>query len=342
MPLLTAVRLLARPLVAVALAAVMAAGTSVAPASATEAPTPYGRYGKPLALDAQSGVMQELRRVRSTASPQTLRSLRLIARYPSVNWFGGNDPRVFDWVRYRVEDAARQHAVAQMIAFNLPHRGCNEPDMEGPTTAAGYRAWFREFVRALGHHRAIVIVEPDSLGLASCLPVRLRLERYRLIRWAVGQLHRQGSWAYIDIGHSKWLPVRTAVNRLRASGIAQAAGFSLNSSNFRPNAELIPYGEAISKRVGRRHFVIDTSRNGVMPGTGSWCNPPDAGIGHVPSADTHVKRLDAYLWIKGPGGSDGTCNGGPPAGQWFASYANMLVRNARLHRVPVVPAALRR
>ncbi len=38
----------------------------------------------------------------------------------------------------------------------------------------------------------------------------------------------------------------------------------------------------------------------------------------------------SFLWIKHPGESDGTCDGGPGAGQWFMDYALELVRDARL------------
>ena len=31
--------------------------------------------------------------------------------------------------------------------------------------------------------------------------------------------------------------------------------------------------------------------------------------------------LDALLWVKLPGESDGTCNGGPAAGQWWQEMA---------------------
>ena len=75
-------------------------------------------------------------------------------------------------------------------------------------------------------------------------------------------------------------------------------------------------------------FVIDTSRNGRgpldttafaatpynQPGnvissltSGAWCNPPGAGAGLRPTATTGVPLLDAYLWVKTPGESDGAC-----------------------------------
>ncbi|WP_031030733.1 glycoside hydrolase family 6 protein [Streptomyces sp. NRRL WC-3725] len=102
---------------------------------------------------------------------------------------------------------------------------------------------------------------------------------------------------------------------------------------------------------GLRHFVIDTSRNGLgawtpEPGkyTGdpeAWCNAPGRGLGPRPTADTGVPLVDAYLWIKIPGESDGSCTrntGGtidpeygivdPPAGTWWPDQAHSLARNA--------------
>ncbi|MFF3906813.1 glycoside hydrolase family 6 protein [Streptomyces sp. NPDC001848] len=100
-----------------------------------------------------------------------------------------------------------------------------------------------------------------------------------------------------------------------------------------------------------RHFVIDTSRNGRgawTPAPGkysgdpeSWCNAPGRGLGPRPTADTGVPLVDAYLWIKTPGESDGSCTrntGGtidpeygivdPPAGAWWPDQAHALARNA--------------
>ncbi|CAM5532402.1 glycoside hydrolase family 6 protein [Streptomyces hirsutus] len=31
--------------------------------------------------------------------------------------------------------------------------------------------------------------------------------------------------------------------------------------------------------------------------------------------------MDAYLWVKRPGESDGECKGGPKAGEWWEDYA---------------------
>ena len=43
---------------------------------------------------------------------------------------------------------------------------------------------------------------------------------------------------------------------------------------------------------------------------GNWCNPPGSGTGILPTANTSSVSplLDAYLWVKTPGQSDGQCD----------------------------------
>lgn len=94
-------------------------------------------------------------------------------------------------------------------------------------------------------------------------------------------------------------------------------------------------------------FVIDTSRNGLgpwpfpadtYPDPEDWCNPPDRGLGAVPTTTTGIPLVDAHLWIKVPGESDGKCYRGtggpldpargiedPAAGQWFVEQARELI-----------------
>ena len=111
------------------------------------------------------------------------------------------------------------------------------------------------------------------------------------------------------------------------------------------------YAANLGHAVPTAHFVVDTSRNGQGPWTPpanhpagdpqDWCNPPDRGLGYRPTANTGLPLVDAYLWIKIPGQSDGQCyrwTSGPldpvrgmqdpPAGQWFPEMALELVRYA--------------
>ena len=86
--------------------------------------------------------------------------------------------------------------------------------------------------------------------------------------------------------------------------------------------------EAADAIGGDPHFVIDVSRNG-QGWRGTWCNPEGAGLGQEPHVTGGSTRLDALLWVKTPGLSDGTCNGGPAAGQWWESYALALVEHRK-------------
>ncbi|NJP77882.1 glycoside hydrolase family 6 protein [Streptomyces telluris] len=66
----------------------------------------------------------------------------------------------------------------------------------------------------------------------------------------------------------------------------------------------------------------------------SWCNPPGRALGAPPSTATGNPRIDAFLWIKRPGESDGACRGAPPAGRWWAEYALDLARATPSHLMP--------
>ena len=102
------------------------------------------------------------------------------------------------------------------------------------------------------------------------------------------------------------------------------------------------YQQNLGSAVPTTHFVVDTSRNGQGPfsaasyanppynqpasvvqklNSGSWCNPPARGLGLAPTANTGVPLLDAYLWVKTPGQSDGTCDTQGGARAWdFSLY----------------------
>jgi endoglucanase len=51
-------------------------------------------------------------------------------------------------------------------------------------------------------------------------------------------------------------------------------------------------------------------------------------VGERPTSQTGQARVDAYLWVKRVGESDGTCNGGPAAGTFWDTYAIGLVQAA--------------
>jgi endoglucanase len=116
--------------------------------------------------------------------------------------------------------------------------------------------------------------------------------------------------------------------RLISAGIANAVGFALNVSNFVSTPENIAYGRQISALVGGRHFLIDTGRNG-LGSNGEWCNPSGRALGDRPTTETTDPLVDALLWIKPPGESDGACNGATRSAVWMPEYALGLAQRAR-------------
>jgi endoglucanase len=257
--------------------------------------------------------------------------LTAIANTPQAYWIvpGSSAATVAKYIG----DAQAAGAMPVLALYGIPHRDCGNFAAGGFATAADYRDWVDGIAADLSPSPAAVIVEPDALAMADCLSSGQRQERFDLIRYAVDTLTRNPATAvYIDAGHSRWTSVDEMAARLNQVDVGHARGFSLNTANFFTTDEEIGYGEAISGLTNGSHYVIDTSRNGAGPAPDSalnWCNPSGRALGTAPTAATAGPHADAYLWIKRPGESDGTCNRGePPAGNFVNQYAIDLARNA--------------
>ncbi|MEE1753115.1 glycoside hydrolase family 6 protein [Streptomyces sp. SP18CS02] len=211
--------------------------------------------------------------------------------------------------------------------------------------------------------------------------------RYTEVNHAVVALERLArTKVYLDTGHPGWHSVNSIVPRLIRGGVGEATGFFTNASNYRTEEDSHWYGTLISSCIGHvedggavadcpdqfwpradaeawiadnvttpvsrmKHFVTDTSRNGLGPWSApagkytdaqEWCNPPGRGLGDRPTTATGDPLYDARLWIKIPGESDGLCLRGtagpqdpergmvdPAAGAWFPEQALELVRLAQ-------------
>nr|AHL27903.1 cellulase [uncultured bacterium] len=260
--------------------------------------------------------------------PREAALLAKIAEQPQAIWLGDWVPDVAREVERIVRDAARQGAWPVLVAYNIPGRDCSQYSAGGADGADAYRQWIRAFARGLRAGPAIVVLEPDALAGLDCLAPPAREERIRLLRVAVEVLSAAGARVYVDAGHPRWHTAEEMASRLERVGVRRAAGFALNVSNFVSNRENVAYGERIAMRLGGNvHFVIDTSRNGLATADGQWCNPRGQSLGTNPTTRTGHPWVDAYLWIKRPGESDGSCNGGPRAGVWWTEYALELARN---------------
>jgi endoglucanase len=260
--------------------------------------------------------------------PVAVGLIRKISERPTAQWYGEWTIDIRDALQTDLT-AARPAELPVLVMYNLPHRDCGQYSSGGATSPPAYRAWVDQFSAGLGPRAAIVVVEPDALAQMDCLPADAARERYELLRYAVTTLTaKTRAVVYLDAGHARWVSPDTMASRLATSGISTADGFSVNVSNYYTNADSLQYANEVSGKLNGKRFVIDSSRNGRGPLSQDWCNPPGRALGSPPAVVDDVPGLDAYLWIKQPGTSDGTCNGGPPAGQWWRQNALELARNS--------------
>ncbi len=282
--------------------------------------------GEPFYVNPNSAAMRAAQHA-DPPSPE----LTAVANTPQAYWVvpGSSAATVAKYTG----DAQAAGAIPVLAVYGIPHRDCGSFAAGGFSTADAYRSWIDGIASDVGASRAAVIVEPDALAMADCLSGDQRQERYDLIRYAVNTLSRNpGTAVYVDAGHLRWHSPEDMAARLTQAGVDHARGFSLNTANFYSTDDEIGYGEAISGLTNGSHYVIDTSRNGAGPAPDSglnWCNPSGRALGTAPTAATAGAHADAYLWIKRPGESDGSCDkGDPPAGTFVSQYAIDLTRNA--------------
>jgi hypothetical protein len=161
----------------------------------------------------------------------------------------------------------------------------------------------------------------------------------------------------------------TTYDAKSAKGACKIRGFSTNVSNYNsfngttpdtaygpgpknPNWNELKYIQALTVLLKQSNipaqFIVDQGRSGqadLRPEGKYWCNVKGAGYGIPPTANTGVCGVDALVWVKPGGDSDGTSDKSserynescaskyskvpsPEAGVWFNDYAEMLVINA--------------
>ena len=255
-------------------------------------------------------------------SSQDSADLEQIAIQPAAKWFGDwNDD--IEWSVYEyVSTVTESGALPVMVIYNIPGRDCGSYSAGGSSGSEAYLQWVQDFSDGVEEREVVVILEPDALAL-DCMfenSADLLAEAVTILKAKVGIS------VYLDAGHPNWTSAADMAERLTDANVEDADGFALNVSNFYTTEENIEYGEELSALIGDKHFLIDTSRNG-NGWNGEWCNPSGMSLGQAPTVDTGEELVDAYLWVKPPGESDGTCNGGPSAGAWWLEYALDLVRN---------------
>jgi endoglucanase len=235
-----------------------------------------------------------------------------IANVPAARWFTQHNPNtVRSEVSSFVGAAASAGKIPIMVIYNIPDRDCNNHSAGGAPNHGEYRRWIDEVAAGIGGRAATIVVEPDVLALmTSCQNSSQQAETTASVAYAGQRLKAASSQArvYFDASNSAWLPAGEMAARLVRAQIASSAdGIALNVSNYRSNAETIPYARSVLNSIGASHLkaVIDTSRNGNGPVGTEWCDPPGRAIGVPSTTNTGDSAIAAYLWVKLPGEADG-------------------------------------
>lgn len=306
-------------------------GTPGAPAGPAAAD---GTAASPYWVDPAGQAARQVAAWEAAGRHSDAQVLRRIAERPAALWPRGADPR--PEIRRAAAGARAAGRTLVLAAHRLPSPDCGRQKAGGAPSPAAYRGWIGAFAEAVGSTGALVVLEPEALTriIEGCTRPEHRAERYRLLAEAVGRLKRNPrTKVYLDAGPGRIKDPADLAGPLREAGLARADGFALNVAGFLPDAAVRAYGAKVSRAAGGAHFVVDTGRNGAGPLPGgqgdAGCNPPGRALGTPPTDRTGDRLVDAYLWIKRPGESDGPCRGGPRAGTWWPDYALGLARRAR-------------
>src|SRR5574341_1785271 len=246
-----------------AVAGLVAVAALLVPVAASAAPTgdrtlaPDTRFLVP--APNQGAVQQTIDLLRHGQLADAARIAKMVTT-PQAVWVTKGTPKD---ARRAVEKAIAladvQRAVAVLVAYNIPRRDCGGLSAGGALTTADYKAWIDGFAAGIGRHKAVVILEPDGLGLipSSCNngagePGFTDAARYEEINHAIDALEAQpNSIVYLDATHSAWLNVHDAASRLLQAGVQRSQGFFLNASNYQYTPNLVQYGTWISKCIAR-------------------------------------------------------------------------------------------
>ncbi|KAF3107527.1 hypothetical protein TWF569_007490 [Orbilia oligospora] len=239
-------------------------------------------------------------------------------------------------------------------------------------------------IRKYGGLRYIIVLEPDSLAnLVTNMHIPACAQAAGIykagVAYAISQLQDKNVAVYLDIGHSNWLgwPANlqpaaklfaevkmwagqrtnkfrgfvsnvsgyNAYNSTTADPIYGLGPDNSNWNEWRFFKSFTPY--LINNGLPTK-FIVDQGRAGVsgIRSQGAfWCNIDGAGIGTRPTTKTDDCNVDAIVWVKPPGESDGTsdmssprfdatCRSpdafvpSPEAGDWHEEYIEMLIKNA--------------
>jgi endoglucanase len=204
-------------------------------------------------------------------------------------------------------------------------------------------------IQAIGDRPVVLLLETDALGSSDCMATHGSLGAWeQALKYEVDQTASlPHAVVYVEAGYSDGNSVQYTARALNAIDISKIRGFYTNDTHINWTINEIRWGDKISALTGGAHFIVNTAQNGNGPlipanrakdGNEVLCNPPGRGLGPKPTTDTGFPHVDAFLWTSVPGNSSGTCNGGTPAGTFWAARAIQLASDANARLGPGYPS----
>jgi endoglucanase len=198
------------------------------------------------------GAIEQIASLTSSGDKASAALIREMIDTPQAVWFTSGSPHgVQQDVKNTVKLAAAKGTVPVLVAYNLPFRDCSQYSAGGAASKAEYEAWIDGFAAGIGDAKAVVILEPDGLGIIPwykqfrglpsesasyewCQPAEADQataanDRFAMLNHAVDALKAKPNVSvYLDGTHSGWLGSGDAAHRLVQAGVQRVDGFFLN------------------------------------------------------------------------------------------------------------------
>lgn len=270
----------------VAAAATAAAVLTMAPAYAVNGSGGIPAGSKFYVPKVSKAAQEQMTALRQSGDKTSAELIQRMVRTGSARWFTSGTPsQVKKEVRTTISSARDKGRIPVLVAYDLPFRDCSQYSAGGALTKADYKAWIDGFAAGIGEGKAVVIVEPDGLGIipwyttinksmdwcqpAAADPATAATDRFEMLNYAVDAFKaKPNASVYLDGTHSGWLGVGDASDRLVKAGVQRANGFFLNASNYQPTPQLQKYGSWISQCI---YYGTNTAEGGWRVGHFDYC-----------------------------------------------------------------------
>lgn len=282
--------------------------------------------------------------------------LSKIAEQPEVNRFslysgGGGPGAIYAQVHKIVCDnmEADPGSIPIFSTYFLYQAGYCESRSEILSHRSTFERQVDEMARGIDRRPAVMLLELDAIGASRCMQhtgalpywegdIRYEIDRVAALPHTV---------VYVEAGYADGNPPGYTAKVLNAVGVEKIRGFFTNDTHEDWTISEIRWGQRVSTLTDGAHFIVNTATDGQGPlvpanrvkdGNEVLCNPPGRGLGPLPTTSTGFSGVDAFLWTAPPGNSSGTCNGGPPSGDFWPAKAIGLAANANARLGPGYPS----